>query len=61
MNKVLSAPLVARTPGTQTEPAQLMKMFAEIRTHGYAIDDEESIYVAQWNSGRTFPIKLVRV
>jgi len=29
--------------------------------HGVAIDDEESIYVAQWNSGRTFPIKLVRV
>ena len=42
MNKVLSAPLVARTPGTQTDPAQLMKMLTEIRNHGYAIDDEES-------------------
>lgn len=42
MNKVLSAPLVARTPGTQTDPAQLMRSFAEIRAHGYAIDDEES-------------------
>ena len=42
MNKVLSAPLVSRTPGTQPDPAQLMKMFAEIRAHGYAIDDEES-------------------
>jgi DNA-binding IclR family transcriptional regulator len=42
MNKVLSAPLVARTPGTQTDPTQLMRLFAEIRAHGYALDDEES-------------------
>jgi DNA-binding IclR family transcriptional regulator len=42
MNKVLNAPLIARTPGTQTDSAQLMKMFAEIRSYGYAIDDEES-------------------
>jgi DNA-binding IclR family transcriptional regulator len=42
MNKVLNAPLIARTPGTQIDPAQLMKMFAEIRAHGYALDDEES-------------------
>ena len=42
MSKVLNAPLIARTPGTQTDAAQLMKMFAEIRAHGYALDDEES-------------------
>jgi len=42
INKVLNSPLSARTPETQTDPAQLIKMFAEIRTHGYAIDDEES-------------------
>ncbi len=29
--------------------------------HGMLIDDEESIYVAQWNSGKTYPIKLERV
>jgi DNA-binding beta-propeller fold protein YncE len=29
--------------------------------HDVCIDDEESIYVAQWNSGRTYPIKLQRV
>ncbi len=29
--------------------------------HGLVVDDEESIYVAQWNSGRTYPIKLARV
>jgi len=42
INKVLNAPLIARTPGTQTDPVKLNKMFAEIRNHGYAIDDEES-------------------
>ena len=42
MNKILNMPLSARTPGTQTDPTKLTKMFAEIRAHGYAIDDEES-------------------
>ena len=42
MHKVLGSPLLARTPETQTDPAKLVKMFAEIRDHGYAIDDEES-------------------
>lgn len=29
--------------------------------HGVAVDNEASIYVAQWNSGNTFPIKLERI
>ncbi len=29
--------------------------------HGLLIDDEESLYIAQWNSGNTYPIKLERV
>jgi peptidylamidoglycolate lyase len=29
--------------------------------HGLLIDDEQNIYVAQWNSGKTYPIKLERV
>ena len=29
--------------------------------HGILIDDQQSIYVAQWNSGKTYPIKLERV
>ncbi len=29
--------------------------------HDVCIDDEENLYVAQWNSGRTYPIKLIRV
>jgi IclR family transcriptional regulator, KDG regulon repressor len=42
INRVLSTPMAPRTPATQTDPSKLMKMFADIRTHGYAIDDEES-------------------
>ena len=29
--------------------------------HGVCVDDEGSIYVAQWNTHRTFPVKLTRV
>lgn len=29
--------------------------------HGIWIDEEESVYVAQWNSGNTYPIKLRRI
>lgn len=29
--------------------------------HDVCIDDDENIYVAQWNSGQTYPIKLIRV
>jgi len=29
--------------------------------HGVCVDDEDALYVAQWNTHRTFPIKLVRV
>lgn len=29
--------------------------------HGIWVDEEESVYVAQWNSGNTYPIKLKRV
>jgi hypothetical protein len=29
--------------------------------HDVCVDDEGSVYVAQWNSGQTYPIKLTRV
>lgn len=29
--------------------------------HGLLVDDRDDLYVAQWNSGRTYPIKLERV
>lgn len=42
VTRVLKSKLVARTPHTLVEPAQLLKTFAEVRSTGYAIDDEES-------------------
>ena len=32
-----------------------------IHPHGLCVDDEDSLYVAQWASGKTYPIKLQRV
>jgi len=32
-----------------------------VHPHGVWVDDEENVYVAQWNSGKTYPIKLKRV
>lgn len=29
--------------------------------HGLMVDDRDSLYIAQWNSGRTYPVKLERV
>jgi len=29
--------------------------------HDVCVDDEENLYVCQWNSGKTYPIKLERV
>lgn len=29
--------------------------------HDICIDDDENLYVPQWNSGRTYPVKLIRV
>lgn len=32
-----------------------------VHPHGVWIDSDESVYVPQWNSGKTYPIKLKRV
>ena len=29
--------------------------------HDVCIDNDENIYVPQWNSGKTYPLKLTRV
>lgn len=29
--------------------------------HDVCVDDDENLYVAQWNSGQTYPIKLTRI
>ncbi len=38
---------------------QAIKIFTH--PHDVCVDDEENLYVAQWNSGHTYPIKLKRV
>ncbi len=38
---------------------QALKLFQH--PHDVCVDEEENLYVAQWNSGQTYPIKLVRV
>jgi hypothetical protein len=31
------------------------------RCHDVCIDADKNVYVAQWNAGNTYPIRLVRV
>ncbi len=32
-----------------------------LHPHDVCVDDEENLYVPQWNSGRSYPIKLTRI
>lgn len=38
---------------------QVLKVFQH--PHDVCVDEDENLYVAQWNSGKTYPIKLIRV
>lgn len=42
IESVIGAGLIARAPKTNTKPAQLRKVLAQVRKLGYAIEDEES-------------------
>jgi hypothetical protein len=61
-NKLISAP-------GGSEPIyldnQLLKMYQTVNVfnhpHDVCIDEDENLYIAQWNSGQTYPIKLYRV
>jgi len=61
-NKVISCP-GAISPEYQN--GKLNELYQSIRLfqypHDVCIDEDENIYVAQWNSGQTYPIKLLRV
>ena len=61
-NKVVSCP-GATNPVYQN--GELNQLYQTIRLfqypHDVCIDDEENLYVAQWNSGNTYPIKLTRI
>ncbi|MEL0073677.1 MAG: 6-bladed beta-propeller [Flavobacteriaceae bacterium] len=61
-NKVLSMP-GGSTPTYQgnqlVAPVYDQKTF--LNPHDVCIDDDENIYIPQWNSGKTYPLKLIRV
>ncbi len=61
-NEVVSCP-GATAPSYQNQ--QLDELYQTVRLfqhpHDVCIDDDENMYVAQWNSGQTYPIKLTRV
>lgn len=42
IDRMLSAPLVRRTPNTVVDPARLREILAEVRERGFATEDEES-------------------
>ncbi|WP_394750233.1 NHL repeat-containing protein [Spongiimicrobium salis] len=61
-NKLISAP-GGSTPtysaGTLEPMYQALNVF--YHPHDVCVDDDENLYVAQWNAGKTYPIKLLRV
>jgi len=61
-NKLVSAPCGSKPKykdGKLTNMYQTLKVFQH--PHDVCVDDEENLYVAQWNSGMSYPIKLYRV
>ncbi len=60
-NKLISAPggcAPEYTDGKLKKMYQTLKVFRH--PHDVCVDEDENLYVAQWNSGKTYPIKLVR-
>jgi len=61
-NKLISAPGGSK-PIYENEKLrkqyQTLKIFQH--PHDVCVDDEENLYVAQWNAGKSYPIKLKRV
>ncbi|GAA3562115.1 peptidylglycine monooxygenase-like protein [Snuella lapsa] len=61
-NEVVSCPGATAPSYTNSkleELYQTVRLFQH--PHDVCIDDDENMYVAQWNSGQTYPIKLIRV
>ncbi len=61
-NKLISAP-GGSTPIYKNGKLQAMHQTIQVfkHPHDVCVDDDENLYIAQWNSGKTYPIKLVRV
>lgn len=61
-NKLVSAPCgsIPNYENGKLDPMhQTLKVFQH--PHDVCVDDDENIYVAQWNSGNVYPIKLNRI
>lgn len=61
-NELVSAPGGCNpvyTDGKLTPMYQALNVFHH--PHDVCVDEDENLYVAQWNSGKTYPIKLYRV
>jgi hypothetical protein len=61
-NKVISNP-GGTAPEYRNGELQLMVQSEPVfkHCHDVCIDQDENIYVCQWNAGKTYPIKLTRV
>ncbi|WP_405399544.1 6-bladed beta-propeller [Maribacter sp. Asnod2-G09] len=61
-NKLISAP-GGCTPVYENNMLKPMYQSIKIFTHPHdvCVDDDDNLYVAQWNSGKTYPIKLNRI
>lgn len=61
-NQLISAPGGCRP---QYQNGQLNKMYQTLKVfqhpHDVCVDADENLYVAQWNAGQSYPIKLYRV
>jgi len=61
-NKLISAPCGSKPQyhnGKLNQMYQTLKVFQH--PHDVCIDNEDNLYVAQWNAGKSYPIKLIRV
>lgn len=61
-NKLISAP-GGCTPTYKEGKLNKMYQAVQVFTHPHdvCVDADDNLYVAQWNSGKTYPIKLYRV
>ena len=60
-NKIVSLPggnLPKYKEGVIEKPIYDQKTF--LNPHDVCIDNDGNIYVPQWNSGKTYPVKLIR-
>lgn len=61
-NKMISAPggnAPEYKDGALVNMYQTLQVFTH--PHDVCVDEDENLYVCQWNAGKTYPIKLIRV